>query len=105
LTVALAIALLVASIVSVANAETAREATAQKLCPIMGGEVDKSVYVDYRGKRVYFCCPGCKETFLKEPAKYIEQMESQGISLERASGTHKTSEKDHAHQHKGHGSQ
>ena len=54
----------------------------QKLCPVMGGEIDKSAYVDHEGKRVYFCCPGCKATFMEKPDKYIEGMESQGIVLE-----------------------
>ena len=57
---------------------------AQKLCPVMGGKIDKSAYVDYEGKRVYFCCSGCKQTFLENPEKYVKQMESQGIVLEKA---------------------
>ena len=59
------------------------EGQPQKLCPVMGGEIDKSAYVDYEGKRVYFCCPGCKTTFMENPDKYIEDMESKGIVLER----------------------
>jgi YHS domain-containing protein len=55
----------------------------QETCPIMGGAINKSVYTDYNGKRVYFCCKGCPETFLKEPDKYITQMESAGIELEK----------------------
>jgi YHS domain-containing protein len=60
-----------------------QEGQPQKLCPIMGGEIDKSAYTDYEGKRVYFCCPGCKATFMEKPDKYIEDMESKGIVLER----------------------
>jgi YHS domain-containing protein len=59
-----------------------QEGQPQKLCPIMGGEIDKSAYLDYEGKRVYFCCPGCKATFMEKPDKYIENMESKGIVLE-----------------------
>jgi YHS domain-containing protein len=54
----------------------------QELCPIMGGEIDKSAYMDYAGKRVYFCCPGCKRAFMEKPHKYIQEMESRGIVLE-----------------------
>lgn len=61
--------------------------TPQKLCPVMGGEIDKSVYTDYEGKRVYFCCAGCIESFRKAPDKYIEKMEAQGIVLGEAPET------------------
>ena len=56
----------------------------QEKCPITGGTINKSAYTDYNGKRVYFCCSGCPATFLKEPDKYIQQMESAGIELEKA---------------------
>lgn len=39
-------------------------------CPVMGGEIDSTVYSDYNGSRVYFCCPGCIYTFEKNPQKY-----------------------------------
>jgi YHS domain-containing protein len=55
---------------------------AQAMCPIMGGPIDKTAYVDYEGKRVYFCCTGCKSAFLKDPEKYVKKMESEGIVLE-----------------------
>ena len=29
-------------------------------------------YSDYKGKRYYFCCPGCKPAFDKNPAKYAK---------------------------------
>jgi len=46
----------------------------QKLCPVMGGAINKELYTEYKGKKVYFCCPGCKETFEKEPEKYIAKL-------------------------------
>ena len=55
----------------------------QTTCPVMGGEVDKSVYSDYEGKRVYFCCDACRKDFQKDPAMYIKKMEDQGITLEK----------------------
>lgn len=56
----------------------------QTQCPVMGGAIDKSVYVDYQGKRVYFCCKGCPEEFKKNPKKYLKQMSDSGIELEKA---------------------
>ncbi len=48
----------------------ATNGVSQQRCPVLGGAVDTNVYVDYQGKRVYFCCATCKEAFLKDPVKY-----------------------------------
>ncbi len=46
----------------------------QTVCPVMGGAIDKAVFVEYQGKKVYFCCPACKPKFEAEPAKYIAKL-------------------------------
>ena len=48
-------------------------------CPVMGGKINKEIYADHDGKRVYFCCNMCIDTFKKDPAKYIEKMKKDGI--------------------------
>ncbi len=50
------------------------EVTKQKLCPVMGIPINASLYTEYKGKKVYFCCPGCKDTFEKEPEKYLPKL-------------------------------
>ena len=50
------------------------EAIEQKTCPVMGGAINKELYTEYKGKKVYFCCPGCKEKFEKEPEKYLSKL-------------------------------
>jgi len=54
--------------------QTAVDSTEQKLCPIMGGKIDKKEYTIYKGKKVYFCCPGCEPEFLKNPEKYMDKL-------------------------------
>ena len=54
----------------------------QTTCPVMGGKINKDVFADHAGKRVYFCCPGCSGAFEKDPAKYVKKLEDQGITLE-----------------------
>ncbi|MHC4084667.1 MAG: heavy metal-binding domain-containing protein [Planctomycetota bacterium] len=49
-------------------------AAEQTMCPIMGMAIDKKVFVEYKGKKVYFCCPGCEDKFEKEPAKYVAKL-------------------------------
>jgi membrane fusion protein, copper/silver efflux system len=46
----------------------------QKVCPIMGGKINKEQFTVYKGKKVYFCCPGCEPEFLKNPEKYIDKL-------------------------------
>lgn len=49
-------------------------AAVQTVCPIMGGAIDKKVFVEYKSKKVYFCCPGCEDKFEEEPAKYVAKL-------------------------------
>lgn len=65
------------------QAAVAPASHAQSTCPVMGEKLDKSVYSDYEGQRVYFCCSACKSEFAKDPAKYIKQLEAEGVQLEK----------------------
>ena len=44
---------------------------ANTICPVSGDPVDPSEYVDYQGRRVYFCCGSCPARFNADPAKYF----------------------------------
>ena len=46
----------------------------QIVCPVMGGKINKDIFVEYEGEKVYFCCPGCEETFLKDTEKYLPKL-------------------------------
>ena len=46
----------------------------QEICPVMGNPVEDPATAPsskYDGKTYYFCCPPCKDSFDKEPDKYI----------------------------------
>ena len=68
--------------------ETVGKAKPQTLCPVMGGAINKDVYTDYEGKRIYFCCPGCDTTFKEDPEKYLQQMNDEGIDVESVEHSH-----------------
>jgi Cu(I)/Ag(I) efflux system membrane fusion protein len=57
-----------------APAEETPAGTVQTTCPIMGGPINKDVFTVYEGKKVYFCCPGCKPEFEKNPEKYLAKL-------------------------------
>ena len=46
----------------------------QTTCPVMGGAIDTKYFTEYKGKKVYFCCPGCKEKFEASPEQYIAKL-------------------------------
>lgn len=54
--------------------EVATAALEQTICPVMGNPINKDVFVEYKGKKVYFCCPECKGKFEAEPEKYIAKL-------------------------------
>jgi YHS domain-containing protein len=54
----------------------------QSTCPVLGSPIDKSLYVDYQGKRIYVCCAECIDKVKKSPAKYLEKIRKSGQSVE-----------------------
>jgi len=54
--------------------EVASAAIEQIICPVMSGPINKDIFTEYKGKKVYFCCAGCKEKFEKEPEKYLAKL-------------------------------
>ena len=59
------------------GAAAVEEPIAQKICPVMGVEIDPVVYTDYEGRRIYFCCQVCKAAFEKDPAKYVAKVDEE----------------------------
>jgi YHS domain-containing protein len=57
--------------------------TPQTMCPVeTGNPINKDIFRDYNGKRVYFCCNMCPKVFDKDPARYVKQLEAAGVTLE-----------------------
>jgi hypothetical protein len=60
----------------------AADVKAQTECPVMGGKINKAIYADHDGKRIYLCCKGCIGAVQKDPAKYIKALEDKGVTVE-----------------------
>ena len=58
------------------------ELKSQTTCPVMGGKIDKEIYLDYQGQRIYFCCESCKKSFSEDPEKYMQKIADDKILLE-----------------------
>ncbi|PKL37486.1 MAG: hypothetical protein CVV44_14140 [Spirochaetae bacterium HGW-Spirochaetae-1] len=65
-----------------------KKGTVQTICPVMKGPIDKTVYVDYKGNRVYFCCQDCMQNFNKDPEKYMKELRKDGVIPEKAPEDH-----------------
>ena len=50
------------------------QAVEQTTCPIMDAPINKALFTEYKGKKVYFCCDGCKEKFEAAPEQYIAKL-------------------------------
>jgi len=49
-------------------------AVEQTICPVMENPINKQYFTEYKGKKVYFCCPDCKAKFEAEPEKYLAKL-------------------------------
>ena len=80
----LCLALSVGFILSGCGKADEAKAGSQTTCPVMGRNISKNIHEDYKGKRVYFCCGGCPDTFKADPEKFMKKLADQGTILEDA---------------------
>lgn len=49
----------------------------QTTCPVSGEKLDemgKPTHLDYKGRRVMFCCGSCEKKFKADPEKYLAKL-------------------------------
>lgn len=69
--------------------------TANEVCPIMGGEVTaEGGTVEWNGKQIGFCCPGCEEKW--EALSDEEKSEKLAAAKAKAEGDAAHSDHDHS---------
>jgi len=78
-----AIILVAAAVLFISTVAFAKEIISQTECPVTGEKINKELYVDADGKRVYACCEGCIIKVEANPGDYIEQLEKQQIVLDK----------------------
>ena len=61
----------------------------QTVCPVMGDPINKNIFTDYQGNRIYFCCDGCPSDFNKNPRKYMKILKDSGVTLEKTPANEK----------------
>ncbi|MCJ7582433.1 MAG: YHS domain-containing protein [Candidatus Aminicenantes bacterium] len=54
------------------------QAAEKVICPVTGSEFEKTDTTpsfEFKGETYYFCCPGCKDKFEKNPEEYLDKEE------------------------------
>ena len=54
----------------------------QSLCPVSGEKVDRSVWADYQGKRIYLHCELAKKSFLEKPETFYKKLIEEHVALD-----------------------
>lgn len=56
-----------------------KELVAQKICPVMGGEIDKSIApVIKNGMKIYMCCEHCRAELTNKFEENVEKLKKLG---------------------------
>jgi hypothetical protein len=63
---------------TVATTADQKHLVAQTTCPIQGGPINKKLFVDYNGKRIYVCCEGCLAQVKSNPDAAIKKLSEAG---------------------------
>jgi hypothetical protein len=54
----------------------------QTHCPIMNFPINRDLYHDHDGQRIYICCPGCLDEVKERAADIIAEQRKAGIVFE-----------------------
>ncbi len=66
------------------NAAKSEISIRQTADALSGNPIDRNIFVDHDGKRIYFCCANSRRDFLADPEKYLKACQRQGVTLEDA---------------------
>jgi YHS domain-containing protein len=78
------IASLALLVVSVGLIAAEKKAEFKASCPVSGKAASESTCVEYKGAKVYLCCPGCVEPFKKDTAKFAAKANHQLVATSQA---------------------
>ena len=84
--------LILTALLLIAAARTFADTIQQTTCPVMGGKINKELYVDANGYRIYVCCKQCIAVVKADPEKYIKKLQDQGVELEKTQTNNKPDE-------------
>lgn len=60
-----------------ADKKEKKDGLANAKCPVSGKPINKDASVEYKGGKLYFCCPGCPSGFAKNTEKFAAKANQQ----------------------------
>ena len=54
--------------------EKPKELIPQKTCPYKGSPIDKKLFYEYEGQKIYVCCEPCLKVVEKNPIEAVERL-------------------------------
>ncbi len=60
------------TLVTVVDTSLSSALVPQSICPIMKEPINKKLFVDGAGVRIYVCCKGCIAKIAADPEKYVK---------------------------------
>ena len=60
-----------------------KESIAQKTCPVMGGKINKNLFYEYKGQKIYVCCSACIDKVKENPEKYLKKVKEDIAKAEK----------------------
>jgi uncharacterized membrane protein/YHS domain-containing protein len=106
--VAVSLLLFTIGAISVLADESPTGTGGNSYCPVTTSElIEPDIYVDWEGRRVFFCCTKCKREFLANPQQYIENLPVTSTDSVSPTADHErdvssvshSSDRDHQHDH------
>ncbi len=72
------------SMLAASDKEKEKPKEPQAKCPISGKAINKDASAEYKGGKIYFCCPNCAAMFKKDSTKYTAKANEQLVITKQA---------------------
>lgn len=73
---------LILIVVILGSSASVIRAQSNEYCPVTTSEKsDSNIFLDYQGKRIYFCCNKCKRDFIADPDAYVKNLQVQETKI------------------------
>jgi YHS domain-containing protein len=73
-----------AEVSSQSDKKTSDNKIEQRKCPVLGGKIKPELYYQYKGQKIYVCCPRCIDKIKEDPEKYLKKVRKEKEEIAEA---------------------